>query len=335
MSGDIDAMAASLRGLALGDGFGGRWFWQGPNRAAQMIEDRRTPSEQPFYYSDDTALALCVVRMLSTGRRIVQSHLAALFGATYLADPHRQYGYGMSVLLPKLYEYPEGFAEAAGALFDGMGSLGNGSAMRVAPLGAYFHADLERVAEQAALSAAVTHTHPEAVDGAVAVALAAALSAAGRGRGPESPEHFLRRVATLVPEGVIRSGVEAAAALDPATPAWKAADVLGNGQHIRCSDTVPFALWTAAVHQDDYEAAMWATAAGLGDVDTTCAITGGIVAARTGIDAAPRVWLELREPLPDWAEQLAADPGTTPEAPPGTASEAGPETPPGTARGTR
>lgn len=307
MQGDTDAMAASLRGLALGDGFGGRWFWQGPGRAAAMIEGRRTPSEQPFHYSDDTALALCVVRMLLTGKRVVQPHLAALFGATYVADPHRQYGYGMAVLLPKLHEYPEGFAAMAASLFNGTGSLGNGSAMRVAPLGAYFHADLERVVEQAALSAAVTHTHSEAVDGAVAIAVGAALSAAGRDRAPEPAERFLRRVAELVPEGVIRSGVEAAAALDPSTPAWKAADVLGNGQRIRCSDTVPFALWTAAVHQDDYEAALWATAAGLGDVDTTCAITGGIVAARTGIDAAPALWLNLREPLPDWAEQLGRE----------------------------
>jgi ADP-ribosylglycohydrolase len=52
---------------------------------------------------------------------------------------------------------------------------------------------------------------------------------------------------------------------------------------------------------------LWATAAGLGDVDTTCAIAGGIVAARTGIDAAPALWLNLREPLPDWAGQLAQE----------------------------
>ena len=249
-------------------------------------------------------LALCVVRMLLTGGRIVQSHLAELFGATYLADPHRQYGYGMTTLLPLLYERPQDFATLAGGLFDGAGSLGNGSAMRVAPLGAYFHADLDRVVEQAALSASVTHTHPEAVDGAIAVAVGAALSAAGRGKPAGPAADFLERVAELVPPGVIRSGVEAAAALEPSTPAWRAADVLGNGHRIRCSDTVPFALWTAAVHQDDYEAALWDTAAGLGDIDTTCAITGGIVAARTGTGAAPALWLRLREPLPDWAEQL-------------------------------
>jgi ADP-ribosylglycohydrolase len=37
-----------------------------------------------------------------------------------------------------------------------------------------------------------------------------------------------------------------------------------------------------------------------GDVDTTCAITGGIVAAYTGLDGIPADWLSAREPLPGW-----------------------------------
>lgn len=82
-----------------------------------------------------------------------------------------------------------------------------------------------------------------------------------------------------------------------ATEPWKAADLLGNGQRIRSDDTVPFALWTAARHPEDLEAALWATAEGLGDVDTTCAITGGVVGAVTGVDGVPDVWMRRREPL--------------------------------------
>jgi hypothetical protein len=37
---------------------------------------------------------------------------------------------------------------------------------------------------------------------------------------------------------------------------------------------------------------------GLGDVDTTCAIVGGTVVLRTGLDGAED-WLTAREPLPD------------------------------------
>lgn len=72
---------------------------------------------------------------------------------------------------------------------------------------------------------------------------------------------------------------------------------LGNGQRIRADDTVPFALWSAARHRDDLEAALWATAAGLGDVDTTCAIIGGVVGAATGTAGVPGEWLRRREPL--------------------------------------
>ena len=302
---DLEAMGDSLRGLALGDGFGSRWFWQGSaERTVEMIEHRHTPTEQPFSYTDDTAMALAVALVLSTAGHVDQQLLAEVFGATYLGDPHRQYGYGMTQLLPRLREDPGNFSTYARALFGNQGSLGNGSAMRVAPLGAFFRSDLDRVAHEAALSAEVTHTHPEAGAGAIAVALGAALAANGRGAQPPKAEDFLAAIAELTPEGPIRDGVHAAAELDPKTAPWKASDVLGNGQRIRCSDTVPFALWTAARHPDDFESAMWATAAGLGDVDTTCAIAGGIVAARTGIDAAPAAWLRLREELPEWAEAL-------------------------------
>jgi hypothetical protein len=67
-------------------------------------------------------------------------------------------------------------------------------------------------------------------------------------------------------------------------------------------DTVPFALWCAATHLDDYPAALWATASAGGDVDTTCAIVGGIVAAHVGTDGIPFTWQEAVEPLPHWAD---------------------------------
>src|SRR5262245_63984537 len=65
--------------------------------------------------------------------------------------------------------------------------------------------------------------------------------------------------------------------------------------------TVPFALWCAAQHLDDYEEALWLTVSGLGDRDTTCAIAGGIVACCTGAEGIPAAWRAAREPLPEWA----------------------------------
>ena len=48
-------------------------------------------------------------------------------------------------------------------------------------------------------------------------------------------------------------------------------------------------------------AALWRTADGLGDIDTNCAIVGGIVAARVGRAGLPADWIARRERLPGWA----------------------------------
>jgi poly(ADP-ribose) glycohydrolase ARH3 len=61
---------------------------------------------------------------------------------------------------------------AAALLFGGRGSLGNGAAMRIAPVGVRFWSDPERLIEQARRSATVTHAHPLGIDGAVAQAVA-------------------------------------------------------------------------------------------------------------------------------------------------------------------
>lgn len=61
---------------------------------------------------------------------------------------------------------------------------------------------------------------------------------------------------------------------------------------------MPYAIWCAARHLDDLVEALWATVSASGDMDTTCAIVGSVVAARIGLDRAPSEWLNAREPLP-------------------------------------
>ena len=79
----------------------------------------------------------------------------------------------------------------------------------------------------------------------------------------------------------------------------EAAYEFGNGSRVLALDTVPFALWVAATHLADYPAAITACVEAGGDVDTTAAIVGGIVAAyATGPDGVPAVWRQRREPLP-------------------------------------
>ncbi|MEU8652945.1 ADP-ribosylglycohydrolase family protein [Streptomyces sp. NPDC048737] len=290
------AARRSLEGLALGDAFGERWFplFRDRRQAYAEVRARRMPEESHWHWTDDTAMALGLLRVLDRYGEVRQRELALALALGYAADPARGYGHGMHDLLPRVLREPDRWPEFARDLFGGEGSLGNGAAMRVAPLGAWFHADLGQVVEQAGRSAEVTHAHPEGLAGAVAVAVAAALSARGR--------LSIAEVAALTPDSATRDGLTRAAGLPFATEPWKASDLLGNGQRIRADDTVPFAVWTAARHPDDLVGALWATAEGFGDVDTTCAITGGIVAARTGVDAVPEQWLRRREALPAGAD---------------------------------
>ncbi|MFF7679134.1 hypothetical protein [Actinacidiphila glaucinigra] len=52
---------------------------------------------------------------------------------------------------------------------------------------------------------------------------------------------------------------------------------------------------------------LWETVAGLGDMDTTCAIAGGVIAARTGIEELPPAWRAALEPLPDWVPEPSGE----------------------------
>ena len=59
-------------------------------------------------------------------------------------------------------------------------------------------------------------------------------------------------------------------------------------------------LWLSARYLANFEDALWTTAAAYGDMDTNCAIVGGIVAMYTGRAGLPERWLKCREPLPYW-----------------------------------
>jgi len=94
--------------------------------------------------------------------------------------------------------------------------------MRVAPLGACFADDLSTVIDQAARSAEVTHTHPEAIAGAIAVAVATAL-AWQRRQTTTLPEGaaFLDRVIQSVPASIVRDKLIAAYAIPADTTIWE------------------------------------------------------------------------------------------------------------------
>ncbi|MEV6677269.1 ADP-ribosylglycohydrolase family protein [Streptomyces erythrochromogenes] len=292
------AVLDSLSGLAFGDAFGDRWFGILRREGPAALEARIVPPEPLWQWSDDTAQAVVLVRELAEGAGTIdQDRFARRLAEAYAEDTHRGYGASMHDVLRR-FGAGEPWREVVAGQFDGQGSWGNGAAMRVAPLGAWHAADLDAVAARAAEQSVVSHHHPEAVAGAVAVALAAALATRSRGGpAPDRPD-FLRAVAELLPDSDVRSGVRVASRMPARASVRHAAEVLGSGYRMSGPDTVPYALWCAAGHLDDLHEGLWSTVAGRGDIDTTCAIAGGVIAARTGVAALPPTWHAAREPLP-------------------------------------
>lgn len=278
----IERAWRALEGLSVGDAFGECFFGPG---ARQWLAERSAPPGT-WRWTDDTQMAISVFEQLDVGGSIDQDALARAFAKRM--DPLRGYGSGAIRVLDSI-ERGVHWRRAARESFGGTGSWGNGAAMRVAPLGAYFADDLDRCVEEARRSAEVTHAHAEGIAGAIAVAVGAALAC----RDVPAVE-WLERVRVRVPEGRVRERIDVALALPDRASTLEAARQLGTGREVAAFDTVPFCLWMAARHAADYEEALWQTVSVPGDVDTTCAIVGGIVALRA---EAPEAWRAAREPL--------------------------------------
>ncbi|WP_242908384.1 ADP-ribosylglycohydrolase family protein [Actinomadura terrae] len=276
-------MHASLTGLSVGDAFGDQFFLHANRHLTPA--DLPTPS---WEWSDDTEMACSVVACLHQHGHIDQDALATSF-ATRM-DTGRRYGAGALELLERIRDgHP--WRTASAESFGGNGSYGNGAAMRVAPLGAYFLGDPARAAKEAALQAEITHAHIEGIAGAIAVAVAASLAT--------TTENLIEATLDHVPGTYVRQGLHRAHALKNASPE-QAAHALGNGSRITAQDTVPFTLWTATRYLNDYPSGIRACVAAGGDMDTTAAIVGGIIATNTNLKGIPPTWQTSREPLPNW-----------------------------------
>jgi ADP-ribosylglycohydrolase len=157
-------------------------------------------------------------------------------------------------------------------------SYGNGSAMRVSPVGFAFDS-IEEVLRWAERSAAVTHNHPEGIRGAQATA--AAIFTARHTRDKDEIRRTLEQ----------RFGYDLRGRLDDIRPTYRFNE--------RCQDTVPQAL-IAFLESTDYEDAVRNAVSLGGDADTLASITGGVAEAYYGgvpPGLAERGWEALDERL--------------------------------------
>ena len=281
----------SLEGLAIGDCFG-ETFFEDPDEAERRINCRQL-KPAPWHFTDDTVMGIGVYKALEKDGYIDQNRLSQIFGRNYLLDWHRGYGGTAHEVLRALGNSAD-WRQVSPKVFDGMGSMGNGAAMRAAPIGAYFYDDIDKAAEQAELSAQVTHFNDEAVAGAIAVVTAAALMVnIKNGAYSFTGSDFIKDVANYVPESDTKYKILAGLQVSRDCNIDFAVSVLGNGLSLLAQDTVSIAVWCAAHFMNSYEEALWKAVSALGDRDTICAIVGSIVALYD--DRYPACWKQAAE----------------------------------------
>jgi ADP-ribosylglycohydrolase len=239
-------------GAIAGDVIGSAYEYAGlKNPDFPLFESRTT-------FTDDTVLTVAVAFAL-LGNRDYGTALRE-FGRRY---PDRGYGAHFSLWLASSQAGP-------------YKSWGNGSAMRVGPVGFAARTEGEALTE-ARRSAAVTHNHPEGIKGAQATALAIFLARSGK-----SKEEIREAIASRFDYGLSKT----AEAIRPAYT-----------YDVSCQGSVPESI-ICFLDSEDWESCVRNAVSLGGDADTMACIAGGIAHAYHG--SVPRTIRErIEKLLPD------------------------------------
>jgi len=183
----------------------------------------------------------------------------------------------------------------------GVGSAGNGAAMRIAPIGAYFADDPEALTRFVGIATRVTHRDERARVGALAVARLVAWSISEELAERPSIERFLALLRACGEEDAewsrVVDALGVAAARDAPVEALATQLGLERGVSGYVYHTVPVAVYAWFHHFGDFARALVAVLDCGGDTDTAGAIVGALCGAVVGGAGIPEDWVHG---IADW-----------------------------------
>ena len=287
----IGALLGTFTGDALGmpvEGYDIEMIISAYEQVDTMLEARKGRGT----YTDDTQMMIGIAEALSKCGEFQGAETARCFVKNF--EPDRGYGRGA---LEVIYRLSQGVPwNKAGERMFGGGSFGNGSAMRIAPIGVFFSADRAALIQAAMDSARITHTHPLGKGGAVIQALAVSLAFESDPDLPLDKAAFLATLKEHIePEwdAYRHKLVHVQELFNSEFDPYEAVRLLGND--VTCQGSVPLAIYCFLHHPDDFrDAAVTAVNMG-GDTDTIGAMTGAISGARLGWETIPPDWLNALE----------------------------------------
>jgi ADP-ribosyl-[dinitrogen reductase] hydrolase len=294
----VDRFTGCLLGMAIGDALG--VAGAGRSRAEVAATFGTLSGYQPLrdadgmllsaagQMSDNSELALCLVESMATSGGFVDP-LTAGFRFTRLLHGDHAHFLGATTRTALIH------AEESGDYQSGLGgevTAGVGAAARVAPVG-LVHAlgrfNPELLTREVLRACLITHAHPEAINGALAIAYAVDRLV----RRETPPDMLVSDVLAFIDEDRVAGQLRVAERmLRAGSPRDDDAALERIGTSGYVAEAVAAALYLVAAHDGDFEQATLAAANAGGASDAIGAMVGALTGAWVGAQRLPSALVE-------------------------------------------
>ena len=316
----LEYFIGSLIGQCIGDALGFIVEGQSTMHCKKYVEEFVEPYKIPTWtriphlkfgqYSDDSQLAReLYVSMYQNDGVLSPAVYANRIACLFQPGKYRIVGYGNTT------------AQAGEALYKGKHysetgiktTFGNGSAMRVAPLGLILcYKSIKELCDTVRIFSSITHASEQCIQGSIMIALATRTSFFSR-KSDFNLHDFLSRVVAGIDDVMYRSEIlNIINLLDNETFAKKrfvffgkslGESQWGDGISTGVYQSTLWALYSFCKHPDDYQNCISLAISCGGDVDTTAAMAGAIIGARLGVNKLPKAYMDKLHDIDIWNAQ--------------------------------
>lgn len=252
----------------------------------KQYEQRKNRTDlKPGSVTDDTQLSLCIGESLARYGRLEPDDIAKRF-VKWL-----DYGIGVGSTCVKAIEK---IRDGENWRHSGLESAGNGSAIRVAPIGLFFHNDNQKLVEACTITSRMTHTDPKAI--AASVAVAGGVAMALQLKHGLDPNRFVFELVKLT-EPICREFANKLREI----PSYLNMDALEALSKIRTGcyvmESIPAAIYTFLRFHDSFTNTVLIGINAGYDADSVGSIAGSLTGAYLGKAAIPEAWISGLQPV--------------------------------------
>lgn len=285
--------AACLVGTAIGDSLGMPFEMKDPDHPLFKDWDGnhlqgKHHKLNPGQFTDDTQMSLAMTKSLIRCNGFDPVDMAKAYLEWYQTGA-RGMGGTTRVAMQALEKGVPYHSSGVHLGPTGIPVGGNGTAMRAAPMGVFFHRDLEQVKINIRTDAEITHRVEECILGGIAVAIGAALLT----RKDATPKSLISKVVEHLPDSATKQHLLVANRLaEKDVPPDIAMQTIGTSGYV--VESVAAAFYCVSRHFG-YKNIVVNAVKGGGDADTIAAMAGGLAGIYFGLDGIPQEYKDVVE----------------------------------------